>query len=40
MFQSIAGTEKALRSFGVTLALLDEAHDMTLQAGAVRRART
>src|SRR3954469_12993332 len=33
MFQSIAGTEKALRSFGVTLALLDEAHDMTLKLG-------
>jgi ethanolamine ammonia-lyase large subunit len=33
MFQSIAGTEKALRSFGVTLSLLDEAHDMTLKLG-------
>src|SRR3954452_22686816 len=33
MFQSIAGTEKALRSFGVTLPLLDEAHDMTLKLG-------
>ncbi|HET6284987.1 MAG TPA: ethanolamine ammonia-lyase subunit EutB [Polyangia bacterium] len=35
MFQSIAGTEKALRSFGVTLALLDEAHDMTRKLGQV-----
>src|SRR6188474_500158 len=33
MFQSIAGTEKALRSFGVTLPLLDEALDMTLKLG-------
>jgi len=33
MFQSIAGTEKALRSFGVTLPMLDEAHDMTLRLG-------
>jgi ethanolamine ammonia-lyase large subunit len=33
MFQSIAGTEKALRSFGVTLPLLDEAHEMTLKLG-------
>jgi ethanolamine ammonia-lyase large subunit len=33
MFQSIAGTEKALRSFGVTLPMLDEAHDMTLKLG-------
>jgi ethanolamine ammonia-lyase large subunit len=36
MFQSIAGTEKALRSFGVTLPLLDEAHDMTLKLGQCR----
>jgi ethanolamine ammonia-lyase large subunit len=35
MFQSIAGTEKALRSFGVTLAMLDEAHDMTRKLGQV-----
>ncbi|HET6150118.1 MAG TPA: ethanolamine ammonia-lyase subunit EutB [Polyangia bacterium] len=33
MFQSIAGTEKALRSFGVTLAMLDEAHEMTRKLG-------
>jgi len=33
MFQSIAGTEKALRSFGVTLPMLDEAHDMTRKLG-------
>ena len=36
MFQSIAGTEKALRSFGVTLALLDEAHEMTRKLGQVQ----
>jgi ethanolamine ammonia-lyase large subunit len=35
MFQSIAGTEKALRSFGVTLTMLDEAHDMTRKLGQV-----
>jgi ethanolamine ammonia-lyase large subunit len=35
MFQSIAGTEKALRSFGVTLKMLDEAHDMTRKLGQV-----
>jgi ethanolamine ammonia-lyase large subunit len=35
MFQSIAGTEKALRSFGVTLSLLGEAHDMTQKLGQV-----
>ncbi len=29
MFQSIAGTEAANRSFGISLALLDEAHDAT-----------
>lgn len=29
MFQSIAGTEKANASFGVNLALLEEAHDAT-----------
>jgi ethanolamine ammonia-lyase large subunit len=33
MFQSIAGTEKALRSFGVTLPMLDEAHEMTRKLG-------
>jgi ethanolamine ammonia-lyase large subunit len=33
MFQSIAGTEKALRSFGVTLPMLDEAQEMTLKLG-------
>ena len=36
MFQSIAGTEKALRSFGVTPALLDEAHEMTQKLGQVQ----
>jgi ethanolamine ammonia-lyase large subunit len=33
MFQSIAGTEKALTSFGVTLPLLQEAWDMTKTLG-------
>lgn len=32
-FQSIAGTEAANRSFGVNLALLDEAHEATLALG-------
>ncbi|MEA2695918.1 MAG: ethanolamine ammonia-lyase large subunit [Myxococcales bacterium] len=36
MFQSIAGTEKALKSFGVTLSLLDEAHEMTQKLGQVQ----
>ncbi len=37
LFQSIAGTEAANRSFGVSLALLDEAHraGLSLQRGAV-----
>ncbi len=34
MFQSIAGTEAANRSFGINLAMLDEAHQATL---ALRR---
>jgi ethanolamine ammonia-lyase large subunit len=33
MFQSIAGTEKALRSFGVTIPLIQEAWDMTKRLG-------
>jgi ethanolamine ammonia-lyase large subunit len=33
MFQSIAGTERALASFGVTIPLLEEAWDMTLKLG-------
>ncbi|HYA18568.1 MAG TPA: ethanolamine ammonia-lyase subunit EutB [Bryobacteraceae bacterium] len=33
VFQSIAGTEKANASFGVTLALLDEAHAMARELG-------
>ncbi len=32
-FQSIAGTEAANRSFGINLALLDEAHEATLSLG-------
>ncbi len=31
VFQSVAGTEAANRSFGITLALLDEAHTAALQ---------
>jgi ethanolamine ammonia-lyase large subunit len=33
MFQSIAGTEKAMTSFGVTVPLLQEAWDMTRRLG-------
>jgi ethanolamine ammonia-lyase large subunit len=33
MFQSIAGTEKAMKAFGVTLPLLAEAWDMTRRLG-------
>ena len=33
MFQSLCGTEKGLTAFGVTLKLLDEAHDMTRRLG-------
>lgn len=33
VFQSIAGTEKANRSFGVDLSMLSEARQMALQAG-------
>jgi ethanolamine ammonia-lyase large subunit len=38
VFQSIAGTEGANRGFGISLALLDEAHDAvrSLKRGAVR----
>jgi ethanolamine ammonia-lyase large subunit len=33
VFQSIAGTEAANRSFGVTLAMLEEAHEQALELG-------
>ena len=33
VFQSIAGTERANRSFGISLALLDEAHQAALALG-------
>ncbi|HET9954498.1 MAG TPA: ethanolamine ammonia-lyase subunit EutB [Polyangiaceae bacterium] len=33
MFQSIAGTEAANRSFGISLSLLEEAHAATLELG-------
>ncbi|MGO4518461.1 ethanolamine ammonia-lyase subunit EutB [Terriglobus sp. 2YAB30_2] len=33
VFQSIAGTEKANASFGITLAMLDEAHAMVRELG-------
>jgi len=36
MFQSIAGTEKANRNFGIDMKLLDEAHDMTLREGTAQ----
>ena len=37
VFQSVAGTEAANRGFGVTLALLDEAHDAARSLGRARR---
>ncbi len=36
MFQSIAGSELANRNFGISVALLDEAWDMTLRLGTAR----
>jgi ethanolamine ammonia-lyase large subunit len=33
MFQSLCGTEKGLKAFGVTIPMLDEAHDMTRKLG-------
>ena len=36
MFQSIAGSEGANRNFGVSVALLDEAHDLALREGTAR----
>ena len=33
MFQSLCGTEKGLTAFGVTLPMLDEAHEMTQTLG-------
>ena len=36
MFQSIAGSEKANRNFGISVALLDEALDMTRRLGTGR----
>jgi ethanolamine ammonia-lyase large subunit len=36
MFQSIAGSEGANKNFGVTVKLLDEAHDMALREGTAQ----
>ena len=36
MFQSIAGSERANRNFGISVALLDEAADMTRRLGTAR----
>jgi ethanolamine ammonia-lyase large subunit len=36
MFQSIAGSEGANKNFGVSVALLDEAYDMTLREGTAQ----
>ncbi|MBN6189430.1 ethanolamine ammonia-lyase subunit EutB [Aneurinibacillus sp. BA2021] len=36
MFQSIAGTEAANRSFGITASLLDEAREMIMEKGTSR----
>lgn len=33
MFQSLAGSEKANRNFGISIKLIDEAHDMTMREG-------
>ncbi len=33
LFQSLAGTEKACRSFGITIPMLKEAHDMARRLG-------
>ncbi len=36
MFQSIAGSERANRNFGVSVKLLDEAYDLTLREGTAQ----
>lgn len=36
MFQSLAGTEKANRCFGISLKLIDEAYDMVQREGTAR----
>lgn len=36
MFQSLAGTEKANRNFGISVALIDEAYDMIRREGTAR----
>jgi len=36
MFQSVAGTEAANKAFGISLSLLDEAHDLMNQRGSTR----
>ena len=36
MFQSIAGSEGANRNFGISVALLDEAHDLALREGTAQ----
>jgi ethanolamine ammonia-lyase large subunit len=35
-FQSVAGTEKANRNFGISVALLDEAYDLTRREGTAQ----
>src|SRR4030095_687697 len=36
MFQSLAGTEAANRAFGISVALMDEAHDAIRERGSAR----
>jgi len=36
MFQSLAGTEKANRNFGISIAVVDEAYDMALREGTAQ----
>ncbi len=36
MFQSVAGTEAANKAFGISLSLLDEAHDLMNQRGSTK----
>lgn len=36
MFQSLAGSEKANRNFGISVALMDEAYDMALREGTAQ----
>ncbi len=39
LFQSLAGTEAGIRSFGITVAMLDEARDLIARRGTLRGAQ-